>query len=364
MKSLFNTTAFFLCVLFTANAASVDAPNISIFDYLIRTNVEEVEIHTDLNQLLNAPTGTANDIKGELRFTTEERGIEQWPLTLSTRGKFRLRTCDFPPIKLDFNKKALTTGGFAAYDKYKLVTHCDDDKIVGQEQLLREYTAYKMYETLTPSSYRTHLVRIKYVDTSGKIASVRRYAFLMESTKQLADRMAATECESCFSTQPQDVDLAAENLLSAFQYLIGNTDFSLPQVRNIKLFRSNTTQKLIPVAYDFDFSALVSAKYARPASHLGQQRVADRLFLGLHVSDAQMAQTLALFEAKQSELQAIINDQKLLTRTTRDEMIAFVKTFYTQMDTLRASIGTERSYMPAPRATPDGGMPEHYGIGK
>lgn len=364
MKSFLTTTVFILAALFSARANAVEAPNRSIFDYFIGANITEVEIHTDMNTLLNAPIGTVEAIQGELRFTSTERGDEVWPITLSTRGKYRLRTCDFPPIKLDFNKKALTTGGFATYDKYKLVTHCDDDKLVGQDQLLREYTVYKMYETLTPNSYRTHLLRIKYVDTTGKVATTRRYAFVMENTKQLADRMAATECESCLSPKPESIDLAAENVHSVFQYLIGNTDFSLPQNRNVKLFQSKNTQQLVPVGYDFDFSALVSATYARPASHLGQQRVSDRLFLGLHVSDAQMARTLALFQSKQADLLATIDGQKLLARTSRDEMMAFVKTFYTQVDTLRDGIGTERSYMPAPRAIPDGGMPEHYGIGK
>jgi hypothetical protein len=77
-----------------------------------------------------------------------------------------------------------------------------------------------------------------------------------------------------------------------------------------------------------------------------------------------MARTLALFQSKQADLLATIDGQKLLARTSRDEMMAFVKTFYTQVETLRDGIGTERSYMPAPRAIPDGGMPEHYGIGK
>ena len=51
--------------------------------------------------------------------------------------------------------------------------------------------------------------------------------------------------------------------MGMFQYMIGNTDFSLKTMHNLKAVQP-VDQDAILIAYDFDYSGLVDARYAVP----------------------------------------------------------------------------------------------------
>lgn len=338
----------------------------SIFDHFISQEIDELVIATDLALLTENVQEEPAYQTAQLTLGNKEGKGEEWEIELRVRGKFRLRHCDFPPVKLNFSKKDLTARGFASHDKYKLVTHCSDDRLEGKENLLREFTAYQLYNTLTPNSYRVHLVRIKYVDSKGVIPAIRRYGFLIENTNEMAERLGLTECEDCRGVTPSQVDHGAENLHAVFQYMIGNTDFNLAMIHNINLFEK-PDGKLLPIGYDFDFSAFVGTDYAVPASHLGQTTVWDRIFLGLLVKDSVMEETLAHFETLREELYGIVRNQKGLSLDTRLEMLAYLDVFYDDLASLKQN-GTIRTYTQmrhrAPAVVPPGARPEDYGVRK
>ena len=171
------------------------AQSMSVFDYLVSQDISEVTITTDLTRLLELQG--EEDQKAVLSFVNANDELEAWELKLSTRGKFRRRTCEFPPLKLDFAKDDLKQRGFASFDKYKLVTHCQENRQEAREAVIREYTTYQLFNVLTPASYEAFLLHINYVDSEGKISPERRYAFLLESTQELAARLEAKECEDC-----------------------------------------------------------------------------------------------------------------------------------------------------------------------
>jgi hypothetical protein len=342
--------------------ALISAQSMSVFDYLAAQDISEVTITTDLTQLLELEG--EEDQKAVLSFVNAADELETWDIKVSARGKFRLRICEFPPLKLDFAKDDLQDRGFATYDKYKLVTHCQENRQEAREAVLREYTTYQLYNALTSASYETYLMRINYVDSEGKVGSERRYAFLLESTEELEARLAAKECESCLGFTPDKIDLPTENLMAVFQYMIGNTDFNLTMVRNLKLFTA-PDGKALPVAYDFDFSAMVGVPYAIPARELGQHTIKDRIFLGFQVTDQQMEETLAYFEQKRETLESIIKNQRLLSTTARQEMRDYLKEFYEHLTDLR-QFGSVRTYsqmrQTAPEVVPAGAKPENYGV--
>ncbi|MEZ4988638.1 MAG: hypothetical protein R2795_27065 [Saprospiraceae bacterium] len=369
MKHIASKSMLALLVLlcFTHFTHAQQAAN-SFFRHLMEAQVEELTITTDITTLLGEASRTQEEISAELSYLTATGQAFVWQIGLKPRGKFRLRTCDFPPLRIDLSKKELAAAGLSGeFDKYKLITHCDDDRLQAKESLLREYTAYQLYEALTPNSYDTYLLRVTYVDSAGKFPRMKRFAILQESTDELAARIQSKECETCINPEPGQLDAAAENLHAVFQYMIGNTDFSLPLNRNIKLFQHPQTGKLIPVGYDFDFSALVNAPYALPASHLGQQRLTDRIFLGMQTSDTLMTQTLRHFLAHKTQLLDIIGNQKQLSVESRYEMKQYIETFFATFDTLHTEF-TSFSYgqlrKSSPTAVPDGGNPLHYGVGK
>ena len=356
-----------LLAVISLTGAVAQSPAGSIFDYLVEQGVSEVTIVTDLTAL------TVTEARAEeggqaavLTFVNATGAEETWNLELSLRGKFRRRVCDFPPLKLNFSKSDLRARGWADYDKYKLVTHCQDDRAAGREALMREFAAYRMYNVLTPNSYRVHPLRVRYEDSTGAVSGFRQHAFILESTKQLADRLAGKECEDCLAYANEAIDAEAANLHAVFQYMIGNADFNLSMLRNVKLFTRKGGTAL-PVGYDFDFAAVVNAPYAIPARELGQSTIFDRVFLGARVSDAQMEATLAHFEAKRVELFDVIKDQSFLSATARAEMRTYLKSFYAHLSDLRAD-GPTRTYSQmrdkASEIVPPGAKPEDFGVRK
>lgn len=338
----------------------------SVFDHLVAQGIKEVTITTNLAAIINDQPQAETEEEAVLSYVNADEEEVEWKLKLSVRGKFRRRICEFPPLKLDFDKSDLRDRGFASFDKYKLVTHCQENRQAAREAVLREYTAYQLYTALTPASYETHLLRVTYEDSKGEVSGFRRYAFLLESTKELSVRLNSKECEDCLGYQPAQVDLAAENLHAVFQYMIGNTDFNLPMMRNLKFF-TRAGKAALPVGYDFDFSAIVAAPYAVPARELGQQSIQERIFLGFRVQDEMMEQTLAHFEDKKEELFEIIQNQRLLSSSARADMRTYLQGFYEQLTDLQ-QLGSIRTYsqmrQTAPQAVPPGAKPEDFGVRK
>lgn len=340
----------------------------SIFDHMVDYGYDEAVITTDLAALMADRKGEPTYQAADLLLTNKEGQMMSWEIEVKPRGKYRRRICDFTPLKLNFSKSQLRASGLSDHDKYKLVTHCEEERAAAEAALLKEFTAYQMYNALTPHSYRVHLLRIRYVDSKGELPTVRRYAFILESTKQLEDRLGLEECEDCLGVQPDQLNREAESMHAVFQYMIGNADFNLSMVRNLKLLGNGSSQGLIPVGYDFDFSGLVMANYAVAASHLGQTQIGDRVFLGLQVDDATIEATLATVESQRDELFQIIRDQRALTGQARAEMRIYLKSFFEHLEELRAQAGTKRTYaqlrQTAPDVVPAGADPSDYGVRK
>jgi hypothetical protein len=339
----------------------------SVFDLMKQEGILEINLRTDLGKLLASAENKAVYQAASISFSTEDNGFQVWHIKIKPRGKFRRQNCDFPPLKFDFSKEDLNNEGLAAYDKLKLVTHCLDNRTLGTENLLREYLAYSLYQEVSPYAYRVQLVKIQYIDEQGKVSGFKRYGFIMESTEELAARLKGEECEECTYSKPADFDQQAASVHAMFQYMIGNSDYSIPLLRNVKLIRRQLDQKLVPVGYDFDFSGIVNAPYARPALHMGQQSLSQRIYLGTMISDADLQYTIGLFYEKQEALYSIVNRFRKLNGLKRLEVVEYLESFYAQMDEIRET-GYHDVYHQLRRehlsAIPDGGRAIDYGISK
>jgi hypothetical protein len=80
------------------------------------------------------------------------------------------------------------------------------------------------------------------------------------------------------SFEPAKLERPGRRQLALFQYMIGNTDWSIARERNTMLVEIDGRQ--MPVPYDFDMSGLVNAGYAGPAPGLPIDEVRERYFLG------------------------------------------------------------------------------------
>ncbi len=224
---------------------------------------------------------------------SEARGEQPFRLTLgdqvfnvgaNLRGNSRVELCHFPPIRLNFSKSDAQETVFAGQRKLKLVTHCKGGANY-EKNLLEEYAAYRILNVLTDMSFRTRLLHIRYVDSEHPDRdAVVRYGFLIEPEKALAGRNGGTLLDLRHVTKPR-LDEPHAAIVYVFQYLVGNTDWSLVRAfdsetccHNGELVGIDDRQYYVP--YDFDMAGLVNARYAAPNPDLRLRRVTQRRYRG------------------------------------------------------------------------------------
>ncbi len=249
------------------------------------------------------------------------------PLRARTRGIWRLKTCDFPPLRLNFSSETSKGSIFDKLDKPKLVSYCEDSD--GYERyVLQEFQLYRIYRLLTPVSHNARLLKLSYADSgSGKVRATR-HGFVIEEPKALAARLGGKIMEEKGAVS-SDLDPYQNALLGVFQYMIGNTDFSVAGLHNVELlFKDDGI--VLPIAYDFDFAGAVNARYATPDVSLNIPNVRRRLFRGYCTDAEAYTKVFTLFKEKKPEIYALYSDEigKLMDRGTVKETLRYFDEFY------------------------------------
>ena len=257
---------------------------------------------------------------------------EVLPLKLKTHGIWRLKNCDFPPIRLDFSKDNTKKTVFAGLNKPKLTNFCRDDDTY-EQYVLQELQAYRIYWTLTHNSHAVRALRITYVDSASGKPLTTRYAFIAEDPGRMSARLGGKILD-IKGAGPDDMQPDAMVLAGLFEYLIGNTDFSMSALHNVELFARNDGNDPIPVARDFDFSGLVNARYATPDGRLKIRTVRDRLYRGYCAPDSSYAKVFALFDARKDAIYSLYHDKvgSLMQPKLVDETTKYLDDFYKTID--------------------------------
>ncbi len=233
-------------------------------------------------------------------------------IKVKARGFYRKDPshCNFPPLKVNFKKNKVGNTIFEGQNKIKLVTHCRKRPAEFNQYVLKEYLAYRIYNVLTDRSFCVRLAEIKYVDRRGKYDPITRNAFFIEDTKDMAQRNGFRHVK--VNNIPQEyVDYFYQDLLTVFQYMIGNTDWSVPARHNIKLLMEKPDQRPVAVPYDFDWTGLVNPVYAKPSNKLNISSVEERLFRGYEKNPEDYYRIFELFQEKKNEIYAILEEIKL-----------------------------------------------------
>jgi hypothetical protein len=258
------------------------------------------------------------------------------PMKARTRGIWRLRMCDFPPLRLNFTGETSKGSIFNHLDKPKLVSYCQDRD--GYERyLLEEYQLYRVYQALTPVSHRTRLLKFTYTDSASGKVRAHRFGFIMEEPGALGARLNGKVLEQKGAVGA-DLDPFQNALFGVFQYMIGNTDFSVAGLHNVELLFTSDGN-VMPIAYDFDFAGAVNASYAIPDERLGLPNVRRRLFRGYCGDPATFTKVFALFNEKRAEIYALYRDPigKLLDDDTVRETLKYFDEFYETINDPRAA---------------------------
>ncbi|NRB50282.1 MAG: hypothetical protein HRU41_21570 [Saprospiraceae bacterium] len=323
-------TVLFLCSLFVvgqllAFSSTTTSEPPSLMVKILQDDPLPITIKTDLELLLQ---DGRNDDWQTARLQYEKNGTAyDWKMDLRPRGKFRRRTCEFPPLKLEFSKKALGKAGLAKQDDLKLITHCLADSLLTSQLIFREYLAYKLYNEASLQSLRVQLVKVRYEDIEDRVEPLERWGILLEDIDELAARLQGEEVD-IFSFLPGQLDTIQHTFIAVFQMMIGNTDWSIDPIRNLKMIQQGDRNSLILVPYDFDFSAWVDAPYASPRNDLGQQKLKTPLFQGITASSNILHPVLKLFRSKRKAFFKVVDDFELMTKAEKSSMMRRLRQFY------------------------------------
>lgn len=254
-------------------------------------------------------------------------GDASMPITLNARGHLRrmARTCDYVPLRVAFTKKDAKGTLFARQDAVKLVVQCAGGRDF-EQYILREHLAYRIFNVMTPRSFRARLARITYVDAAtGKGLGTRAGMFL-EDESDVARRMEGRVIEM---ERLRFDDLSGETLMPMmiFQYMIGNTDFSIYALHNVRIIQ-RPDKSLHPVPYDFDVSGLVKPPYGVPARALMLKSVTDRLYRGPCRPQTVVDPVVANFAAKRDAVRALTDSIPGFERETLYDVRSYLDSFY------------------------------------
>jgi len=274
-----------------------------------------------------------------LTYHLSEKDSINKEIRLKSRGEFRNGYCDLPPIRLNFSKTEFQKDDLNKIDKLKMVTHC---KYGNEEYLFKEYLIYKLYNVLTDYSFRVRLVRAEYINTYKKSKPIKTFAFFIEPVEILGERINSLPVEALNLSQKQIIPEMMDRM-AIFNYMIGNTDWSVPNHHNCKIFSTltyNTSGLGLIVPYDFDYSGLVDADYAVPYEGLGIESVLERRYVGICRTEDVFINALKEFSDKKEEFYKVINNFTLLNEKEKTKMTRYLDSFYAGFDK-RNSIVTD-----------------------
>lgn len=216
-----------------------------------------------------------------LSYQQEDGTWDSLEVQVRARGNWRQENCFLTPVKIRIKKEQRKGTLFKGNKELKMVLPCRNNP-QGQDYVLRELMAYKLYEAISPFHFKTRRVALDFTDDRGKKEKSYQFeAFFIEDTKEVADRSNAKRLRR--NVHPQQQDDFISTLNDYFQFMIGNTDYSLAYQHNEKLLFVDG-MKAIPVPYDFDMCGLVNANYAVVSQIQGETLpitdVTQRLYRG------------------------------------------------------------------------------------
>lgn len=270
-----------------------------------------------------------------LKVSGEGGAVKELPIQIRARGHSRrmARTCDYVPLRLQFENKPIARGTvFARQEALKLVVQCAGGGDYRQ-YLLREYLAYKIYNAVTPQrSFRVRLATINYVDKAGKPTGTR-HGMLLEDEGDVARRMEGRIVELP-RLMFKDVDYDSLMPMMIFEYMIGNTDYSIYALHNVRIVQ-RPDKSLHPIPYDLDYSGLVNTPYARPARGIMIKSVLERVYRGPCKRPEIIDPHVANFNAKKDLIKPLPDTIPGLDRTSRDDIKSYIDSFYSSIRTPR-----------------------------
>ncbi len=277
------------------------------------------------NKDMNRKTNDSTFIDTTLEFLQNEKW-SSLQVNLRARGNFRRNECYFPPIKMKIKKDQYQGTIFDGNKTMKLVLPCKLES-ENNDNILQEYIAYKIYERISPFHFKTRRVNIDFSEPKGK--KIKKFAlkgFLIEDDKRVAKRHEGKVFERYVHPMAMQHLTSVQNAF--FQYLLGNTDFSVAYQHNGKLLYVN--KEIIPLPYDFDMTGWVNPSYATVNTTLGINSVQDRKYRGFKREQQYFDEVRQQFLDQKVDLMKMISsfEGEFSNQSEYENMFEFLKSFY------------------------------------
>lgn len=289
----------------------------------------EIRLETDLKLLMRGKADEKYQA-AVIKYKNKAGEEKTYNAEVKARGKTRKDICLHPPIKLKIKKVDLTAEGYSTHNEMKIVWECKPSGAF-EQFIYKEYLAYRLYNLITPASFRAKLVKINLVDSKNPEKITEKIGFIVEDEEQVEARLETTLMEE----RPKDTkQFARAHFLNfvLYEYMIGNTDWAFGNSHNARFFEHNTTKKVIPVPYDFDYSGLVNAPYAVPHESIPIANVRERYFKGGTVNQPEgMILRKKFLESKTAVLDFIKNFS-LLDKFNREDALSYIEDFYKELE--------------------------------
>jgi hypothetical protein len=277
------------------------------------------------NKNMKKKTTDSTYIETDLNFFQEDK----WntiPVSLRARGNFRRAKCYFPPIKMKIKKSQTKNTVFNGNKSLKLVLPCKIEN-ENNDNILQEYIAYKIYEIISPYHFKTRRVDVDFTEPKGKKSkSYQLKGFLIEDDSRLAKRFDGRVVEQFI--HPMAMGGLTSVRHAFFQYLIGNTDFSVSFQHNGKLLYTN--KEFLPLPYDFDMTGWVDPSYGFGNPTLGLSSLSERVYRGFKRDNELMNTVRTQFIDSKAEIVKLVSSYKeeFDNASEFDKMFGFMQEFF------------------------------------
>lgn len=270
----------------------------------------EKDLKITLNYSKKDILSQSNDstyLQSSLSYIASDNSVKKFNVGLRSRGNYRRLNCYYLPLWLKFDTNESKGSIFEEDKKLKVVLPCLKSS-KANDHVVKEFLAYKIYEIMSPYHFDTKLVYISLIeDRDGKQKDHDLLAILIQDTKKLAASYDGKRIKRHMDPNGQDPASAVRNAL--FQYMIGNTDYSIVYRHNEKLFYID--DKIVPIPYDFDMSGLVNASYAVVSAiknkTLPISDVTTRLYRGFDRDEAIVQEIREEYIAKENEVYSMVD---------------------------------------------------------
>ena len=318
----------------TGAAAPEPAKPLFASDEIIR-----ITINGPVDMIAKAPEESQATYPGTLTVAGTSEAL---PIQLAQRGITRRKgdVCQFPPLRVTFSQPSPATSVFAGQRRLKLVTHCRASEGF-QQYVLMEYATYKLYNQLTPLSFRARLAKIDYIDAAGRPIT-SRIGFFLEQVDDVARRNGMREAKIGARIAVTRLSPADSGRVGMFEYMIGNLDWAMQAgppgddcCHNNPLIGESggSSPLLVPVPYDWDFSGLVDTPYATAPDSINVTSVRQRRYRGFCRHNGEARAAIADARARQAPLMATFAAEPGMDPRTVKKASAYLGGFFADIAT-------------------------------